>query len=158
LETLELLEELLLDYHGTVLFISHDREFINNIATGTFIFEGDGFVKEYAGGYDDWIAQRKTKTTADPTAKKLPKKPRKKNNDEKPPRLTYAQQIELEKLPLQIEKLEEQLAQIHQQLADPDLYKKPPEIINQLKSDAQNLEAKLQSTYAHWEELEQFNQ
>ena len=158
LETLELLEELLLDYNGTVLFISHDREFINNIATGTFVFEGDGFIKEYAGGYDDWIAQRKPKSATEPTPKKTTKTSRKKNKTAGIPRLTYAQQLELQKLPQKIEILEEQLAHLHQKLADPNLYKKPPDTINQLKSDAQNLESQLQSTYDRWEHLEQFKQ
>ncbi|MFC1782930.1 ATP-binding cassette domain-containing protein, partial [Planctomycetota bacterium] len=166
IETLDLLEERLLDYAGTVLMISHDREFLNNVVTGTFVFQGQGIVKEYAGGYDDWLCQREPVPKDDSagdnilkkTASKATKKtPRKKNQTDKPRRLTYKEKLELEKLPQQIELLENQLAARHQKMADPEFYKQPGEVISKTKAQAQQLDDQLKAAYCRWEELEDIN-
>ena len=163
-ETLELLEERLGEFSGTVLLVSHDREFLNQVVTSTFVFE-DGNVKEYAGGYDDWQRQRAENNAASPNeahnkvdaarsksapnAKKTP-------NDSAPGRrkLKFKEQKELEQLPSQIEDLEAQLEALHTQTADPDFYKQAGPEIAAAQQQVQDLQLQLSSAYARWEELE----
>jgi len=151
-ETLELLEDLLIQYKGTLLLVSHDRAFINNVVTSTLVLEGEGHVGEYVGGYDDWIRQSKEKTvtiektSAAGQAQKTKPKPGKK--------LGFKQQRELETLPKEIEQMEQRIEALHQQLADPELYKENPDAVVQLKDEVQQIEAVLATAYARWEELE----
>jgi len=152
-ETLELLEERLLEYSGTLLLVSHDREFLNNVVTGTLVFEGDGLVKEYAGGYDDWLTQRTPTEPAKaekPAAK--PKPPRKKAETAR--RLTYKEKQELETLPARIESLETQLDQLHQTMADPTFYQQEGPAIADAKAKLQAVEGELAEVYERWESLE----
>ncbi|AKH21590.1 ATP-binding cassette domain-containing protein [Sedimenticola thiotaurini] len=157
-ETLELLEELLLDYQGTLLLVSHDRAFLNNVVTSTLVFEGDGQINEYVGGYDDWLSQRKAPLVeaapkpveAKPTtARREPVKPA-----SKPKKLSYKDQRELDALPKRIEQLETELEQLQMTVADPAFYKRPKEEKTEVQQQLQETEAALNTAYARWEELE----
>lgn len=152
-ETLELLEELLVDYPGTVLLVSHDRAFLNNVVTSTLVFEGDGTVKEFAGGYDDWARTRTAQATApsaEPKAAVIPERPQR----ERPRRLSYKEQRELENLPQTIEALEAELSELHQRLADPAFYQQPGPEIAKVNGRVDALQQELQTAYARWENLE----
>jgi len=150
-ETLELLEELLLDYPGTVFVVSHDRTFLNNVVTSTLVLEGGGKVGEYVGGYDDWLEQTRARSTfREPRAKVERKKPK----TDRPRRLTYKEQRELEELPERIEALEAEQKALYDAMADPELYKKDSEQIVRAKSRLETLEVELRETYERWEALE----
>ena len=152
LETLELLEELLLDYQGTVLLVSHDRSFINNLVTSSLVFTGNGKVEEIIGGYDDWLEQKpaprvntekKPKTVA-PVRKERPRK------------LTFKEKKELEELPLTIEILETEQAALHATLADPTFYQQGnSEKITAAQQRLEEVEQQLEAAYGRWQELEQ---
>ena len=153
-ETLELLEELLLDYQGTLLLVSHDRAFLNNVVTSTLVFEGEGRVEEYAGGYDDWLLQRAQTPAPAPVAKteKTEKKdPPKKAASRK---LSYKEERELETLPQQLEEMEAELEELHQKLADPALYQKDAPAIPRIQKRLEELEQELKKAYVRWETLE----
>ena len=155
LETLELLEEMLSEYPGTLLLVSHDREFVNNVVTSTLVFEGAGQVKEFAGGYDDWLRQRPAEVPpppapAAPAATAKPARPVK----ERPRRLTYKEQRELEGLPERITALEAELSQCQTAMADPALYRQNPAAIVETKARLQTLEQEVAAAYHRWEELE----
>jgi ABC transport system ATP-binding/permease protein len=152
METLELLEDLLGDYAGTLLLVSHDREFLNNVVTSTLVLEGDGRVKEYAGGYDDWLMQRGE--AAPLAAKPAPARPEQKPPPRRARRLTYKEQRELEALPQQIETLEAELGELHQVTADPAFYRKPAAEIIQVKARLESLQKEVAEAYRRWEELE----
>lgn len=152
LETLELLEDMLLDYPGTLLLVSHDREFVNNVVTSTLVLEGAGQVKEYAGGYDDWLRQRPVETP--PAAPAAPAKAAPRPAKERPRRLTYKEQQELEKLPERITALEAELSDCQQAMADPALYRQNPAAIVEAKTRLQTLEQEVATAYQRWEELE----
>jgi ABC transport system ATP-binding/permease protein len=163
METLELLEDLLGDYAGTLLLVSHDREFLNNVVTSTLVLEGGGRVKEYAGGYDDWLVQRgeapppaPTKAAVARPEAKAELKPEAKPAGTPPRarRLTYKEQRELEALPERIETLEAELGELHQLTADPGFYRKPPAEIVRVKGRLDALEKEVASAYRRWEELE----
>ena len=154
-ETLELLEEMLVDYPGTVLLVSHDRAFLNNVVTSTLVFEGDGRVKEFAGGYDDWVRQRSVspaKEEPSQSRRAAPEPPRAKA--EKPRRLSYKEQRELEMLPQKIESLEAEQAELQQRLADPAFYQQPGPEIAKVTGRSTAIAEELQASYARWEELE----
>jgi ATP-binding cassette subfamily F protein uup len=153
LETLELLEDLLSEYPGTLLLVSHDREFLNNVVTSTLVLEGEGRVKEYAGGYDDWLRQRPEEqppVAKPPTARSEPMR-------SPPPRtrrLTYKEQRELEVLPERIAALEADLGKLQQLAADPAFYRKAPAEIISVKNRLQSLQSDVAEAYRRWEELE----
>ena len=131
LETLELLEDLLGEYAGTLLLVSHDREFLNNVVSSTLVLEGEGRVKEYAGGYDDWLRQR---GEAPPVARSPAARPEPRPSPpQRSRRLTYHEQRELQALPQRIEALEAELAELQQRLADPMFYRRPPAEIVSVK-------------------------
>lgn len=152
-ETLELLEELLLNFAGTLLLVSHDRAFLNNVVTSTLVFEGAGGIGEYVGGYDDWLLQRKTeprkKVEKGPVAKLRPG-PRR----EQKTRLNYKEQRELEGLPEQIEMLENEQKELYQTLSDPAFYRENSVQIAAAKTRIEQLEQQLHEAYARWEVLE----
>ena len=158
-ETLELLEERLLEFSGTLLVVSHDREFLNNVVTSTLVFEEQGCVKEYAGGYDDWLTQRpKPQLRAEQSARKPVAKPKPKPTPSKadqPRKLTYKEQLELKDLPGQIEQLESQQTELHATMADPTFYQQDGQAIAETTSKLKTLEATLEQVYARWEELEE---
>ena len=151
-ETMELLEELLLEYQGTVLLVSHDRALLNNVVTSIFAFEDDGQVYEYIGGYDDWLRQRRSMQTQTQAAE--PKREKQRPQRERLKKLSYKEQRELEALPEHIEQLETEQADLHQQLADPELYKQNGSEIGPLNSRLTTLEQELEAAYARWETLE----
>ena len=153
-ETLELLEELILEYQGTLLLVSHDRAFLNNVVTSTIVFEGNGQVVEYTGGYDDWLSQRPQRA-----AERLPEKNGRKKVRPKPKahpsrKLGYMQKREMQDLPPKIEALESEQKELFAILSDPLFYKKEKEEIVGLKSDLDRVERDIETAYRRWEELE----
>jgi len=156
-ETLELLEELIFDYRGTLLLVSHDRTFLNNVVTSTIVFEGSGQVTEYTGGYDDWLRQR-----PQPEAERLPQKNSRKKVRPKPrahpaQKLGYQQQREMQDLPQKIESLEAAQKALFALLSDPLFYKKEKDEISGVKSDLEHVEQEIAAAYRRWEELETLN-
>ncbi len=153
IETLELLEELLLDYKGTLLLVSHDRTFLNNVVTSTFVFEGEGRVNEYIGGYDDWQRQSEVKRGA--VAEKIPVKAElARKQCERPRKLSFKEQRELEALPQRIETLEAEQQQLYQVMGDPLFFQKGKDEIANVKARASSLERELAEAYQRWETLE----
>jgi ATP-binding cassette subfamily F protein uup len=154
LETLEPLEDYLMNYAGTVLLVSHDRAFINNVVTSTLVFEGDGVVKEYDGGYDDWLRQRSTE--AKPAKVETAKKAITQTQAARPKaKFGFRQQKELESLPLTIQALETEQEELYRALSDPDLYKNDKAEIVRKKERLEAVKKALADSYARWEELEQ---
>ncbi|QBG47650.1 ATP-binding cassette domain-containing protein [Verrucomicrobia bacterium S94] len=147
-ETLELLEELLAAYEGTLLLVSHDRAFLNNVVTGTMVFEGEGRIGEYAGGYDDWLAQR---SATGETKAETPKTAEKKVTTRK---LTNKEREELKNLPKRIEQLEAELEELQQAMTDPAFYQKPPEEIQAATARAEAIPQELEKSFERWDELE----
>ncbi len=155
METLELLEELILDYKGTVFFVSHDRAFLNNVATSVIAFEGSGRVKEYVGGYDDRLRQRKDASAGGRENRaKSKKKPEPVRPKTSPVKLSYKEKYELEHLPGRIEQLEEKKDGLFQLLSDPELYKKQDKDIVGIKNEYEAVEEALAQAFKRWEELE----
>lgn len=153
-ETLELLEDRLMEYNGTILLVSHDREFLNNVVTSTIAFEGGGRLEEYVGGYDDWLAQRTVQTK--PARLKIrEEKPKK----EKPPpekrRLSYKERLELQELPPKIEALEKEKHDLTAMLSSPSFYAdKDAAKIRTAGDRLASLDAELAIVYNRWDELE----
>ena len=153
LETLELLEERLAAFAGTVLVVSHDREFLDNTVSSVIVFEADG-IREYVGGYRDWQQEASAQPRSKPAAAK-PKaeaaqpaaaKPRKK--------LSYNDQRELDQLPERIESLETQVGEYHSRVAEPSFYQQSAETIAAVQQELKALEAELATAYERWEALE----
>ena len=151
-DTLDLLEELIIDYAGTVLLVSHDRAFINNVVTSSLVFEGDGVVNEYVGGYDDWLRQRAAPVETKTSKPKLemPEAPREKVAK----KLSHKDQRELEALPATIEKLETQRSELNTLMAAPQFYQQEKAAINKTQTRVAQIEVELKTAYARWEELE----
>ncbi|MCK9531654.1 MAG: ATP-binding cassette domain-containing protein [Gammaproteobacteria bacterium] len=157
-ETLELLEDLLADYEGTVLLVSHDRAFLDNVVTSTLAFEGDGEVREYVGGYSDWLRQRPAKAAsapkhAEPKPQPAPDAAPVAEHKAKSRKLSYKDQRELEQLPARIEALEADQAELHARLSDPALYQQEGGIAK-ASARLEEVEAELAEAYARWEVLE----
>ncbi len=148
-ETLELLEELLLEYPGTLLLVSHDREFLNNVVTSTLVLADGGVVREYVGGYDDWLRQE---GEALPAMAATPVKPRRQG--ERPRKLTFKEERELESLPEIIGELEREQEGLHKTLADPEFYRTAGSEVAILNTRLQTLESELTEAYLRWEELD----
>ena len=151
-ETLELLEDLLLNYKGTLLLVSHDRAFIDNVVTSTLVLEGGGRVGEYVGGYEDWLRQRTEAVSA--PAPRSQAAQAKSEGMTKVKKLSYKDQRELDALPLTIETLELRLTQLQQQLGDPELYKGDTDQVGDIKDQLAGTESDLERAYQRWEELE----
>ncbi len=155
IETLELLEELVMEYKGTVLVVSHDREFVNNVVTSTLVFEGDAQVNEYVGGYDDWLKYSQDKIKADTAKDKKPAdKNAKKEKSAKAKKLSYKDQRELDALPAQIETFENEVESLQNQMAAEDFYKQEKETIREVQNQLEETQANLAHCYNRWEELE----
>jgi ATP-binding cassette subfamily F protein uup len=155
IETLDLLEEFLLDYPGTVLLVSHDREFLNNVVTSTMAMEGNGIVKEYVGGYDDWLRQSKSTAVIEQQPEKTPvKQIRQKQTAGRPRKLSFKEKKELEAIPKLIETLEKEQQQLHDAMASPDFYKKC-EDIPAVTARLKELDKQLETAYARWQILEE---
>jgi ATP-binding cassette subfamily F protein uup len=155
-ETLELLEERLIDFTGTILLVSHDREFLNNVVTSTIVFDTTG-VREYVGGYDDWLRQRVAADAEESKPKPAPatKEAKSVAATSGKRRLAYHEKRELESLPATIEKLDAKLAAMHESMARPEFYKQPPAEIARRQAESKELQQQLDTAYARWEELEQ---
>ena len=153
IETLELLEELLLEYPGTLLLVSHDRAFLNNVVTSTMVLEGDGIINEYPGGYDDWLSQRQPISKPEPSKSKVKKDPLKRVKPIVPRKLTYKEQQELDDLPLKINKLEEEQKTLYSLFADLSFYQRDSAEISQTKARSAFLSEELQKTYERWDYL-----
>ncbi len=149
-ETLELLEDLVTNYQGTLLLVSHDRAFINNVVTSTIVFDDDGQVREYVGGYDDWQRKRTIdKGIVAPVTKKA-----KLVKETVKPKLSYQEKQLLEKLPVQIEEMEVKQATLHDQMAKADFYQQDADKIARTQTELTDLKAKLAATYEEWEALD----
>lgn len=155
IETLELLEQLLQDYDGTLFVVSHDRTFLDNVVTQTIASEGDGNWKEYAGGYADWVRQRPApvEVKEQKVAKAAPASEEKKPTA-KPAKLSYNEKRELDALPAKIAALETEQAGLQQQLADPDAYKKHGVQMPAMNARLEAIEEELLSLLERWEVLE----
>ncbi|WP_417679545.1 ABC-F family ATP-binding cassette domain-containing protein [Roseibium sp.] len=161
LETLDLLQELLSDYEGTALIVSHDRDFLDRVATSVIVSEGNGKWQEYAGGYSDMLAQRGEGVTARKVEKTSPKKtkeePAPAEKTAKPAaksKLSFTQQHLLKTLPQTIETLESKLAKLQQEMNDPALYSKNPDKFAKLSAQITELTAEKDSAEEQWLELE----
>lgn len=155
-DTLDLLEELLIDYSGTVLVVSHDRAFLNNLVTSVMAFEGDGRVNEYVGGYDDWVRQRTATLASATTVNKtpLPVTAVKPAALIKPKKLSFKEQKELQTLPSTIETLENDIAGLNLEMGRPEFYQQSRDAVSQAQSRLNNLQQQLEIAYERWEQLE----
>jgi ATP-binding cassette subfamily F protein uup len=167
-ETLDLLEEMVADYPGTLLLVSHDRAFLDNVVTGTLVFERDGRVNEYVGGYSDWVRQRRTPpgaaaratpvraapgrgvtgpgtAPANSAAARGPPKPRKRS---------YKEQRELDAIPGRIQLLEAEQQELQALLSDPELFRQGSGEANTSLERLQRLTAELEAAYTRWDALE----
>jgi ATP-binding cassette subfamily F protein uup len=154
IETQELLEELLMEYSGTLLLVSHDRSFLNNVVTSTMIMEGEGQISEFAGGYDDWVNQRPVKT---PNVKSQMTFAQEKPKAIKPlilRKLSFKEERELESLPLKIEKLEAEQEEIFTLLADISFYQRGSQEVDRVNSRLEAVAQELLEAYQRWEYLE----
>ena len=159
-DTLELLESLLMEYQGTLIIVSHDRAFLNNVITSSLVFE-NGELNEYVGGYDDWLRQRKEPVDSKDSGKKpqqqkikSDKEPKSSDKNNTAAKLTFSEQKELEKLPAKIEQLEEQQTEIEAEIAEPDFYQQEKFFINKKLAELEDLNRELENTYQRWELLE----
>ena len=159
LETVELLEELVSEFDGTLLLVSHDRDFLDNVTTGTLVLEGQGRITETVGGYSDWArASLDTRVESG--------KPKQRNNKgapgalpstasgDQPRRRTWKQNRELETLPARIEELESRQTELHALMADPEFYQEKGDRVASAKADLAAVEGELALIYVRWEELE----
>ncbi len=158
-ETLLLLEDLLFEFNGTVLLVSHDRAFLNNVVTSSIVFESDGRILEYAGGYDDWLIQRSTMSSLAPQCKKQdqPKESKQKTVHRVIKKLGYMEKRELESLPQKIEILETEQKELYQTMSDPLFYQKEKEEIAAIKSRLDAVEKACEAAYQRWEELDEID-
>ena len=163
METLELLENRLVDFTGTVLLVSHDREFLDNVVTSCLVFEGDGRIGEYVGGYSDWLRQSASQSYA--ASSNASGAPARKGAGPKPEptatktgrarkKLSYGEKRELEALPTRIETLEQELAALGEQLSEPDFYRQPADVIATTTARLKTVERELDAAFERWQALE----
>ncbi len=160
-ETLELLEDILLEFKGTVLLVSHDRAFMDNVITNLIVFEGRGRIKEYVGGYSDWVAKGGRLGSALEETPALDKPDTKKVNAEKPvakpaasKKLSYKEQQELKEMPALIEKLETTLASFEEKIGSPEFYSGNAADVEKTLIDMAIVQEQLDAAYKRWEELD----
>jgi len=170
IDTLELLEQLLQDYKGTVFLVSHDRAFLDNVVTSIIAYEGDGFWREYEGGYEDWKIQKKrseeyrsnqagvpesakSKSSVSESVKATSSKRTPKSQKSTVQKLNSKERAELEAIPLQIDDLEKEQASISESLGDPEIYKNRPADVISLQENLKIIEAKLSALMTRWEDL-----
>ena len=158
IETLELLEELLANYDGTLFLVSHDRAFLDNVVTQVIAFEGDGKLMEYVGGYEDWVRVQKYQASV-AAAKPVAPQPRPAAPPAEKPKaaskLSYKDARELEELPKRIEALEQEQIEITAHFADGSIFRTDPKRAKQLQARSEEIEAQVLAAMARWEELEQ---
>jgi ATP-binding cassette subfamily F protein uup len=170
IDTLELLEQLLQDYKGTVFLVSHDRAFLDNVVTSIIAYEGDGFWREYEGGYEDWKIQKKrseeyrsnqsgssesakSKSSLSEAVKAASKQEAPKPQKSAVQKLNGKERAELEAIPLQIDDLEKEQASISESLGDPEIYKNRPADVISLQENLKIIEGKLSALMSRWEDL-----
>ncbi|UQB43043.1 ATP-binding cassette domain-containing protein [Thiomicrospira microaerophila] len=164
-ETLELLEDLLMNYQGTVLIVSHDRAFLNNVATSSIVFDAPGLVNEYVGGYDDWLRQRPSfdnqnkktdKSTKTEPGESVVTQPAEKTPEVKKSakKLSFKDQREYDALPGLIEQLEQTLEALSDQVAQPSFYQQEQHKVDQVLAEIQQKETELEQAFERWEILE----
>ena len=163
-ETLELLEERLVEFRGTVVVVSHDRAFLNNVVTSTFVFE-DCQVNEYVGGYDDWQRQRAASIAATATppqsranasAKRCQSPSAEAQTVTQKRRLSFKERQELQTLPHAIEQMEGEIGTLHLSMAQEEFYRQPGKRISEEQTRLKELEARLVTAYQRWEQLERY--
>ncbi len=159
IETLELLEELLLQFDGTLFLVSHDRQFLDNVVTSTFSFTGNGRIQEYVGGYADWLRQSgsqsaQAKSPAQHETKQSKLGNAKSASTAKAKKRSYNEQRELNHLPKQIESLEKQQSDFTAIVSTPDFYNQPKEIVNQTLAKMKSISDQIDQCYHRWNELE----
>jgi len=151
-ETLELLEDLLNDFDGTLLLVSHDRSFLDNVVTSTVAFEGSGRIREYVGGYQDWL--RQGGDTGGWQAPVADKKPAKRDRPRSRAKLSYHEQRELAALPEKIERLEQERQALEKRVSHGDFYRQDKAAITTALTELECLRNEIRQSYARWEELE----
>ncbi len=159
IETLELLEEIILNFDGTILLVSHDRTFLDSVVTSTLVFESPGELKEYVGGYQDWLRQRSSQNVS---VKKASQKSEPEQSKEgvqatggaKPKKLSYKLQRELEMLPAQMEEMESSIEALQGETSAPDFYQQDHETVAAKLADLGELEQQLEALMERWVELE----
>ena len=158
IETLELLEVLLQDFSGTVLLVSHDRAFLDNVVTQTIAYEGHGHWGTYVGGYEDWLSQRPKQSTSQSPDKSTPNGSAAVNpaaaHKRKTSRLSSWEEKELAALPEKIQQLEAQHSALVIQLASPELYQGDSDKLGQVQADINDLDGQLRTLYDRWEALD----
>jgi ATP-binding cassette subfamily F protein uup len=158
LETLELLEAELVEWPGTLLLVTHDRAFLDNVVTSTLVLEGDGRIEDYVGGYEDWLRQRPAERSAPGSDKQQRSTTaRVEVAGERPPasrKLSYHEQRELEALPARIESLEAEQRALNAKIADPSFYTEPAAVIREVVARLAALDAELTDVYMRWDALE----
>ncbi|WP_035054204.1 ATP-binding cassette domain-containing protein [Andreprevotia chitinilytica] len=156
IDTLELLENLLADYPGTLFLVSHDRAFLDNVVTQTIAFEGNGKLIENAGGYDDWITAKARMASLKPAEKKNEEaaKPTAEKPKNRATKLSFNEQRELERLPADIAALEAEQADIQQALLDPELYRQSPDKAREMQARIESIETGMLEKLERWEMLE----
>jgi ATP-binding cassette subfamily F protein uup len=153
-ETLDLLEAMVADYSGTLLLVSHDREFIDNVVTSTLVFEGAGRINEYVGGYSDWLRQRRP--IADPASTPPAVKAAPPSRAAKPRKRSYKEQRELDAIPAAIQRLEDEQAALQAAVSDPELFRRSPAEASAALQRLQRIAQELEAAYARWHMLESF--
>jgi ATP-binding cassette subfamily F protein uup len=156
IETLEVLEEKLCEYSGTLIVVSHDREFLDNVVTSTIVFEENGRIQEYVGGYSDWVRQGKELAVTDnpDAAEERRRRPIERRKQRPATKLSYKDQRELDALPAEIEALEAELARLQQTAADPGFYAQDGDAVKKTLQELADAEAELERRVERWGELE----
>jgi len=154
-ETLDLLEELICNHPGTLLLVSHDRAFLNNVVTATLVFDEEGHVKEYAGGYDDYLSQSEhSRATQKSSIESKAKYEQKSEKIKKVVKLSFKEQRELEEIPQKIEQLEKEQAELHTAMVSPEFFKQPTEIVTKSSTRVESIQQELESLLERWEDLD----
>ena len=152
METLEMLEEMLFEYQGTLILVSHDRYFIDQVATSTLVWEGPGVWKEYVGGYQDWLRQRPVEIPKESVKQKKESSKSKQTPVKK--KLSFKEQRELDELPEKMESVETELSQLQDQMQDPEFYKQDSDSVQKATQRLNELESILEELYERFEELD----
>jgi len=145
---------MLLEYPGTLILVSHDRAFLNNLVTSTLVLFGNGQVREFVGGYDDWLKQKDAEQETRAASKKVGQTPATTQKQQTSGKLSYKEKIELEQLPSKIEALETEQGQLNTSLADPAFYQDNNAEVNQAVERLKAIEEALQQAYRRWGELD----
>ena len=156
IETLEVLEQRLCEYTGTLIVVSHDRQFLDNVVTSTVVFEDDGVIQEYVGGYSDWVRQGHTLAETDSllVAEQKKRATAERRKSKKPSKLSYKDQRELDQLPAEIQVIEQSIAELQRVAAAPDFYTQDNALVQQKLRELDEAESRLEQRVERWGELE----